>query len=190
MPDTELFSSKARALAGLSAEYVEPRWYAVYTRARHEKRVAEQLTRKSVETLLPLYETVRRWKNGRHYVQFPLFPSYAFVRIALMDRLEVLKVPGVVRMVGFEGKPIALPDEEIEGLRRGLGEGIDVRPHPYLKIGRRVCVISGPLRGMRGILIRRKSRFRVVVSLDLIMRSMVADVDLADIQPEPGSSTG
>lgn len=190
MPDTKLFSKEARALVELTAEYAEPRWYAIYTRARHEKRVAEQLTRKSVETLLPLYEAVRRWKNGRHKVQFPLFPGYAFVRIALKDRLQVVKVPGVVCMVGFEGKPVALPEEEIEGLRRGLADGIDVRPHPYLKVGRRVRVVSGALRGMRGILIRRKGRFRVVVSLDLIMRSMIADVDLADVQPEVESSAG
>lgn len=171
-------------------EYFEPRWYALYTRARHEKRVAEQLNRKSVETMVPLYETVRRWRNGRHRVQFPLFPGYAFVHIALKDRLEAVKVPGAVRLVGFEGKPVALPDEEVEGLRRGLAEGIEVRPHPYLTAGRRVCVVSGPLRGMRGILLRRKSHCRLVVSLDLIMRSMIADVDIADVRPELGNLRG
>ncbi len=177
-------------MAELAAEFTEARWYAIYTRSRHEKRVAEQLARRSVETLLPLYETVRRWRNGRHRVQFPLFPGYAFVRIALKDRLEVVKVPGVVKLVGFDGQPVALPEDEIEGLRRGLAEGIEARPHPYLTVGRRVRVVSGPLQGTRGILVRRKSQFRIVLSLDLIMRSMIADVDVADIRPEIGSSHG
>jgi transcription antitermination factor NusG len=186
----ELLPSGAHAIQELAAEYAEPRWYALYTRARHEKRVEEQLQRKSVETLLPLYETVRRWKNGRHRVQFPLFPGYAFVRIALKDRLVVMKVPGVVRLVGFDGKPMPLPEEEMEGLRRGLAAGVDARPHPFLTSGRRVQVVSGPLQGMRGILVRRKSRLRVVISLDLIMRSMIADVDIADIRPDFDASRG
>ena len=190
MLGTDRLTNHPRTLPELAAEYGEPHWYAVYTRARHEKRVEEQLTRKSVETLLPIYETVRRWKNGRHRVQFPLFPGYAFVRIALKDRMEVMKVPGIVRLVGFNGKPAPLPDQEIEGLRRGLAAGVEVRPHPYLTVGRRVCVVSGPLQGMRGILVRRKSQLRVVVSLELIMRSMIADVDVADIQPDLDASGG
>jgi len=190
MPRSDFLSSDRRILPDYSAELDRPRWYAIYTKARHEKRVAEQLTRKSVETLLPVYESIRRWRNGRHRVQFPLFPGYAFVRIALRDRMEVIKVPGVVRLVGFETGPVPLLDDEIEGLRRGLAAGIDVSPHPYLTAGRRVRVVSGPLQGMRGILVRRKAQFRVVVSLDLIVRSMVADVDVADIRPEVSTSRG
>jgi transcription termination/antitermination protein NusG len=166
------------------ALYAEPRWYAVWTRSRHEKCVAEQCERKAVQTFLPLYETVRRWKNGRHRVQFPLFPGYAFVRIALKDRLEVMEVPGVVRLVGFNGRPLPIPDEEMDGLRRGLAAGIEARPHPYLTVGRRVRIVGGPLRGMAGILVRRKGLYRVVVSLNLIVQSMIADVDIADIRPE------
>jgi transcription antitermination factor NusG len=188
MPGTGQLISRPRTMPELAAEYGEPHWYAVYTRARHEKRVEEHLKRKSVETLLPIYETVRRWKNGRHRVQFPLFPGYEFVRIALKDRLEVMKVPGVVRLVGFDGKPTPLPDEEMEGLRRGLAAGVGARPHPYLTVGRRVRVVSGPLQGMRGILVRRKSQLRVVISLELIMRSMIADVDIADIRPDIDAS--
>ncbi len=183
-------SNEQVSLHRLSEEYVQPRWYAIYTKARHEKRVAEQLIQKSVETLLPMYESIRRWRNGRHRVQFPLFPGYAFVRIALKDRLEVVKTPGVVRLVSFDGKPKPLPEEEIAAVRRGLAAGVGLRPHPYLTIGRHVHVVSGPLQGMRGILVRRKGQFRVVVSLDLIMRSIVADVDIADIRPEATTSPG
>ena len=190
LADADLLSGDEFAHRDLPSEYVKPHWYAVYTRARHEKRVEEQLRGKSIETLLPLYETVRRWKNGRHRVQFPLFPGYAFVRIALKDRLEVVKVPGVIHLVGFDGKPTPLLDEEMEGLRRGLAAGIEARPHPYLTVGRRVHVVSGPLQGMRGILVRRKNTLRVVVSLELIMRSIVADVDIADVRPDLDSSRG
>jgi transcription termination/antitermination protein NusG len=189
-PQFELISSDRHITPTFSAEFDQPRWYAIYTRARHEKRVAEQLIQRAVETLLPVYESVRHWRNGRHRVQLPLFPGYAFARIALRNRLEVIKVPGVVRLVGFERGPVPLPDEEIEGLRRGLSAGIDVAPHPYLTVGRRVRVVSGPLEGMGGILVRRKGQFRVVVSLDLIMRSMIADVDISDVRPEAATSRG
>jgi transcription termination/antitermination protein NusG len=180
----DLLPTAELGLSMLFAEYSTPYWYAIYTKPRHEKRVAEQLIQKSVETLLPVYECIRRWKNGRHRVHFPLFPGYAFVRIALKDRLDVIKVPGVIRIVGSDRGPLPLANEEIEGLQQGLAAGIDVLPHPYLAAGRRVRVVSGPLRGMRGIMIRRKGNYRIVVSLDLIMQSMMADVDIADVRPD------
>lgn len=176
----------AAALDGpreMRAEYFEPRWYAAWTRSRHEKAVAEQLERKSVETFLPVYETVRQWKNGRHGVALPLFPGYAFVRIALRDRLEVLKVPGVVRLVGFNGAPTPLDDDEIEGLRHALAQGVRAKPHPFLTVGRRVRITAGPLAGYEGILIRHKQRYRVVVSIDLIERSIAAEIDIQDAEP-------
>jgi transcription termination/antitermination protein NusG len=167
----------------MPAEYFEPRWYAAWTRSRHEKAVAEQLERKAVETFLPVYETVRQWKNGRHRVALPLFPGYAFVRIALRDRLEVLKVPGVVRLVGFNGAPTPLEDEEIEGLRRALAQGVRATPHPFLTVGRRVRITAGPLAGHEGILVRRKGHCRVVLSMDLIMRSIIVDMETAGLEP-------
>ncbi len=162
-------------------ENVEPRWYAAHTRARHEKRVAEQLGRNSVESLLPLYETVHWWKDRRKRVELPLFPGYVFVRIALRDRLTVLQLPSVVRLVGFNGTPTALPDEEMEALRNALRERVRAEPHPHLSVGRRVRIVGGPLKGMQGILLRRKANLRVVLSIDVIMRSIVVDVDSADV---------
>jgi transcription antitermination factor NusG len=151
-------------------------WYAVYTRSRHEKAVAEQLLGKGVETFLPLYRTVRRWKNGDHSVDLPLFPGYAFARFALADRLPVLKVPGVVRLVGFNGVPVALEDHEVDDLRQALAAGVTARPHPYLTEGCRVRITAGPLAGRRGILVRRQGTVRVVLSIDLIQRSVLVDV--------------
>jgi transcription antitermination factor NusG len=162
---------------------LEPRWYAAYTRSRHEKSVADLLQRKQIDTFLPIYETMRRWRNGDHRVQLPLFPGYTFVHIALRDRLDVLKVPGVVRLVGFDGMPAALEDEDVESLRRALLGGMKAAPHPYLTVGRRVRITAGPLAGREGILVRRKGSLRVVLSIDLIQRSVVADVDATWLEP-------
>jgi transcription antitermination factor NusG len=162
-------------------------WYAAYTASRHEKRVAQQLQERSVEHFLPLYETVHRWRNGRHRVQLPLFPGYVFVHIALRDRLPVLKIPGLVRLVGFSGVPFPLPEQDIETMRNALNNGVAAEPYPYLTAGSRVEICNGPLQGMRGILLRRRNSFRVVLSIDLIMRSMVVEVEAADVVPVKGA---
>jgi len=160
---------------------VEPHWYAAYTCARHEKRVAEQLSRRSVEHYFPEYETISRWKDRRVRLSLPLFPGYVFVRIPLCERLRVLTVPSVVRLVGFHG-PAALPAEEIEKLRDGLSS-LRPRPHPFLTAGDRVEIVDGPLEGMEGILLRRKGLFRVVLSLDLIKSSVCVDLDANSVRP-------
>src|ERR1700688_1751675 len=133
---------------GLPASFCDLFWYAAYTSANHEKRVAEQLVRSSVEHFLPLYHTVRRWKDRRVQLQLPLFPGYVFVRLALRDRFQVLQVPGVANLVGFNGMPTALPREEIDALRTSLMNGARAAPHPYLRLGRRVRIKAGPLAGM------------------------------------------
>jgi transcription antitermination factor NusG len=161
----------------------ETRWYAAYTRSRHEKSVAEKLTRKSVETFVPLYETVRRWKNGEHRVQLPLFGGYAFVRISLRDRLQVLQVPGIVRLIEFNGMPIPLPEREIEQLRQALTCGTKAEPHPFLTAGRRVRITAGPLTGYEGILVRRQGTPRVVLSISLIQRSIFLEIEADSLEP-------
>lgn len=167
----------------LPVEYREPRWYAVYTRSRHEKCVVEQCERKMIETFLPLYESVRRWKDRRVRLDLPLFPGYVFVRTPLKERLKILEIPSVVRLIGFNGVPTALPDSEIEALRHVLLRQLRAEPHPYLTVGQRVRIVRGPLEGIEGILIRKKGTARVVLSIDLIMRSAAVDVDSADVEP-------
>ena len=167
----------------LSADCGEQNWYAVYTYANHEKCVVQQLERRSVECFLPLYTSVRRWKDRRVRLQLPLFPGYVFVRITLKARLRILEIPSVARLVGFNGLPTALPYMEIEALRNGLTCQLRVEPHPFLTVGRRVRIKRGPFVGMEGILIRRKGNLRIVLSLDLIVRSIVVDVDSADLEP-------
>lgn len=179
---SEVASLDLALLASLPTAYIEPHWYAAYTCARHEKRVVEQLLERSVEHFLPLYDSVHRWKDRRVRLQLPLFPGYVFVRIPLRDRLRVLQVPGVVRLVGFNGLPTPLPDGDVEGLRNGLVRALHVERHPYLTLGRRVRITNGPLRGIEGILVRKKNRYRVIVSIDLIMRSVSVEIDLVEVE--------
>ncbi len=165
----------------LPSSYIEGHWYAAYTCANHEKCVAHQLEERAVEHFLPLYRSVRRWSDRRVQIDLPLFPGYVFVRLALRDRLRVLQIPSVVRLVGFNGLPTALDDEEMEILRSGLTERLRAAPHPFLTVGRRVRVTAGPFAGLQGVLKRKKSKLRVVVSLSLIQRSIAVDLDAADI---------
>jgi transcription antitermination factor NusG len=156
-------------------------WYALYTAPRHEKFVADQINRQGVDCFLPLYRSVRRWKDRRKELAVVLFPGYVFVQMALKNRLRVLQLPGAVRLVGFNGQPAALPDEEIENLRTRLSSG-NIEPHPYLSVGRRVRVRSGPLQGLEGIIVRTKERCRIVLSIHLIMRSVAVEVDSSDVE--------
>jgi transcription antitermination factor NusG len=161
----------------------ELHWYAVQTSARHEKRVYQRFVERSVESFLPLYETINRWKDRKVRVQQPLFPGYLFVHLDLADRLNVLQVAGVSRFVNFGGAAIPVPAAEIESLRAGLIGGLRVEPHPYLKVGRRARVKSGPLQGMIGILLRKKNLERFIISLDLIQRSISVEIDAAQLEP-------
>ncbi len=165
-----------------------PHWYAAYTCANHEKRIAQQLREREIEHFLPLYETVHRWRDRRVRLELPLFPGYVFVRVALRERLRVLELPSVVRLVGYGPLPTALPDEEIEVLRHGLHRNLQALPHQYLAKGRRVRILRGPLTGLEGILLRRKGNFRVVLSVDLILRSITVNVNAGDVIPvEPSA---
>jgi transcription antitermination factor NusG len=159
------------------------RWYVAHLQANHEKRAAEELRRRSVEHYLPLYASVRRWKDRRITLNLPLFPGYLFVRIPLSERLRVLGVPSVARLVGFAGPPVALPDAEIDTLREKLGRGARAEPCAYLAIGRRVRVTRGPMEGLEGFLVARRKKSRIVISIDAIQRSIAAEVELTDVEP-------
>lgn len=164
---------------------VAPHWFAVYTTSRHEKAVAEHFATREIESFLPLYRTQRLWKNGcKMSLQLPLFPSYIFVRISPFDRVRVLEVPGVLSLVGAAGKPVPLPEPEIEALRSSL-PFVKCEPHPYLVIGERVRIRNGSLEGMEGVLLRKKGLLRVVLSLDLIMKSVAVEVDADNVEPVP-----
>jgi transcription termination/antitermination protein NusG len=159
----------------------DTKWYAIYTNANHEKRVAQQLQRRSVENFLPIYESARRWKDRRVRLQLPLFPGYVFVRMSSRDRLKVLQVPGVAHLVEFGGKPAPVPEEDIQAIRACLAGPHGVQPHRYLKRGQRVTVTSGPLAGLTGIVVRQKKSTRFVISFDLLMRSVAVELNSSDL---------
>jgi transcription termination/antitermination protein NusG len=171
-----------------ATKLLTPCWYAAYTCANHEKRIAQQLEEREIEHFLPLYETVHRWRDRRVRLELPLFPGYVFVRLLLQERLRVLELPSVVRLVGYGPLPIALPDEEVEVLRHGLHRDLEALPHVYPAKGRRVRILRGPLAGLEGILLRRAGNFRVVLSVDLILRSITVNVNAGDVIPvEPNA---
>jgi transcription antitermination factor NusG len=157
-------------------------WYALYTAPRHEKSVADQMTHYGISCFLPLYRSVRRWKDRRKELAMVLFPGYVFVHIALRNRLQILQLPGAVRLVSFNGQPASLPEEQIENLRSRLSSSHFMEPHPYLQVGRRVRVRCGPLQGLEGIIQRRKDHCRIVFSIDLIMRSVAVEVDESELE--------
>jgi transcription antitermination factor NusG len=141
------------------------------------------LVQRQIETFLPLYRTTRRWKKSLPVdLELPLFPTYVFVRIAREARGAVLGVPGVLSIVGSAREAWTLPDFEIEALRSGLLER-KIQPHPYLAVGERVRIKAGVMAGVEGVLVRKKNDFRVVLSLDAIMRSVAVEVDADDIEP-------
>jgi len=164
-------------------ESATPRWYAVHTFAHHEKRVNERLVGKHVGTFLPLCSVRRRRKSGTVQLEMPLFPGYLFVFIPLLERLKVLQVAGVACLVGTAGRPVPLPECEIESLRKARKMGIPAEPHRHLEIGRKVRIKAGPFEGLQGILTRRKGKNRVVLSLELIASSFVLDMDGYDVEP-------
>jgi transcription termination/antitermination protein NusG len=179
---TEESTSRQTNLAlSLEQSFFVPRWYVAYTLPRHEKVVAEQLRLKSVENYLPLFEKLSRWKDRMARVQLPLFPGYVFVRIALSERLRVLESAGVVRFVAFSGHPVPLPEGEIEELKTFLAYR-KAEPFPYLATGNRVEIQAGPLAGLKGVVVRRKGKMRIVVSIDSIQRSIALELESSDVR--------
>jgi transcription antitermination factor NusG len=167
------------------AQAAEPAgWFALYTVSRHEKRVAQHLSQREIEHFLPLYRAQRKWRDGsRVTLDLPLFPGYMFVRVRRIDRVRVLEVPGAVAMVaGTGGHLVVLPDATIEALRSGV-ESCGVEPHTLLVAGRRVHIRSGPFAGMDGVVVRNKTRCRVVLTLEHIHRSFSVELGLEEVEP-------
>jgi transcriptional antiterminator NusG len=158
-------------------------WYAIRTRARHEKRVHEALVERGVESFLPLWERWSRWKDRKKRVQFPLFPGYAFVRLDLAARLAVLRIPGVVGFVTAAEGPASVPAEEIDAIRTLVSGALHYDPHPFFTEGMEVEVVRGPLRGVRGRLIRKDRSASLVISVTLIRQAAAVEIDAADVTP-------
>lgn len=158
-------------------------WWAVYARHQHEKQVAETLQAKGFDVFLPLYESVRRWKDRRKVLALPLFPGYVFVRGGHERRLGILTTPGVHLIISRGEAAAEIPEAEIQSIRRSLEAKFAVEPHPYLNCGDHVRVTRGALEGIEGILLRKKNIFRLVLSVEMLAQSVSMEIDATDVEP-------
>ena len=162
-----------------------PQWYAIQTRSRFEKSVAAQLGAKDVEHYLPAFGEMRQWKDRKKLVEMPAFPGYVFVRF--LDggaaRLDILKIPGAIRILGKGDTIEPVPDHEIESVRLLLRSSGKCLAHPFVREGTRVRVKRGPLKDVEGILLRIKNYNRIVVSIELLSQAVATEVDASDVEP-------
>jgi len=154
-------------------------WFALQVRGRYEKDVAERLHGTGYELFLPLYTCRKRWSDRVKEFEAPLFPGYLFCRFDPLDRLPILKTPGVIQIVGCNHVPIPLNEAEIRAVQTLVAAGIPSQPWPFLEVGDRVRIESGPLTGLEGILTAFKGKHRLLISITLLQRSVVAEIDSA-----------
>jgi transcription antitermination factor NusG len=165
-------------------------WYVLYTRHQHEKTVAQILTSKGFEILLPLYSTARQWKDRTKLLTLPLFPCYVFLRGDLKRRLDIMTTPGVHSILSIAGQPEAVPLAQIEAIQCVVKSGAPVAPHPFLKSGEWVRVKCGPLMGLQGILVRKKNLYRLVISVEMLGRAAAVEMDASRVERLNGKPPG
>jgi transcription antitermination factor NusG len=160
-------------------------WYAVHTRARHEKSVAQRFQEHGVETFLPLVKETHRWSDRTKLVELPLFGCYVFARFAHAgpDRLRICSTDGVLRIVGTRGEGVPIPDEQIDSVRALVSEQLPWSEYPFLRIGQRVRIRSGALNGVEGLLVGRNGDRSLVVSVDVIQRSLAVRIEGYEVEP-------
>lgn len=165
----------------MSAMYTDQThpWFAVQTRTRYENFAAKQLSGRGYEVFLPFYQCKRRWSDRMQEFEVPLFPGYLFCRFNLLDRLPILTAPGVIQIVGIGKTPIPVDEEEVIALQTAVRTGVPRQPWPFLKLGQKVKVEAGPLSGLEGVLLNFKGRYRLVLSVSLLQRSVAVEVDSA-----------
>ena len=166
-------------------EIGEFQWYVVHVRSRHEFSVTERLMKSGIDAFLPVVERLRRWKDRKKLVAFPLFPGYLFVHIRKNNivKLSVLKTPGVVSFIGkTPGDPEPVPDEQIISLKKLVESKESLDPYPYLKEGNRVKIKSGPLAGVDGMLIERKGLHHLVLSVDILRQGVSIQVEASSVE--------
>jgi transcription antitermination factor NusG len=160
-----------------------PLWYAIATRSRHEKAVHARLLGRQIEAFLPLAECWNRWKDRTARVEAPLFPGYCFARFPLTDRLRVMSLGGVVSIMGTAGRPEPIEEKEIDTIRRLVETKLRHDPHPFLVEGMEVEVVRGPLTGVRGRLIHKDRKTRLVLGVRLIRQAVMVEIHPADVAP-------
>jgi transcription antitermination factor NusG len=159
-------------------------WYALQVRSRYEIGVARHLRGMGYEEFLPQYACRKRWSDRIKEVQTPLFPGYLFCRFNPQNRLPILKTPGVIQIVGYNRQPIPVDEDEIKSIQTLVTSGIPNQPWPFLKVGEKVIIESGPLRGLEGVLVEFKGNRRLVLSVSLLQRSVAVEMDAAFVRSD------
>ncbi len=185
MGSIQQFWEPALAVPPLATVVEESRWYAIHTRARHEKSVTAQLERTGVTTFLPVIPQTHRWSDRQKIIQCVLFDCYTFVCLESYPHkhLDIVKTPGVVGFVGIRGVGLPIPDKEIEDIRNLLVNNIPCAPYSYLRTGRRVRIRGGCMDGLEGVLVAKNSDQSLVVSVEMIQRSLAVRIEGYDIEP-------
>jgi transcription antitermination factor NusG len=158
-------------------------WYALKVRPRLEKQVSMNLSAKGYELFLPLYKRKTRWSDRIKVLEEPLFSGYLFCQFDVTKRLPILQTPGVRSVVGIGKCPEPIDVEEIEAIRRVVSAGLNYQPHPYLTVGDAVRVEHGALMGLVGLVTQVKNEFRLIISVNLLMRSVSVEIDRAWVEP-------
>lgn len=159
----------------------EQRWYAIWTRARHEKKVRDHLQRRGIETLLPIWKRLSQWQDRRKVIEEPLFPGYCIAHLSSTEIRAVLMTPGVVDIVRHQGRIAPIPEEEIYALSTLAKCGFPCRPHPFPEGGAWVEVIRGSTKGVKGILLSHDRYAQLVVVVMLIHQAATIKIDVADV---------
>lgn len=154
-------------------------WFALHVRSHFEVGVANYLDGKGYDWFLPQYKLRKLWSDRVKEVDAPLFPGYLFCRFDPLDRLPILKTPGVIQIVGYNRQPIPVDEQEIHAIQTLVASGVPNRPWPFMQVGDRVRIDSGPLRGLEGHLVEFKGSHRLVVSVTLLQRSVAVEIDSA-----------
>jgi transcription antitermination factor NusG len=158
-------------------------WFALRVRSGSEKLVATIAENKGVEHFLPVYSCNRHWSDRVKSVELPLFPGYLFCRLDVRYRLPVLTIPGVQHFVGIGKVPVAIEDAEIAAIQTAIQSGLPTEPWPYLTAGQRVRLERGPLEGLEGLLVEVRKQQRIVVSVQLLMRSVSVEIERGWVTP-------
>jgi transcription antitermination factor NusG len=159
-------------------------WYALQTRAKHERVVKDRLDERGVVTFLPMVTEIRRWSDRKKKLELPLFSCYLFARLAptRLNRLRMLSVQGVFSFVGTRGEGLPIPNEQIEAVQALVQQQLPYSSYPFLKTGQRVRVCSGSLKGLEGILLSHDGDSTLVISVDAIQRSLAVRVDGYEVE--------
>jgi transcription antitermination factor NusG len=160
---------------------LDPLWFALSVKSRHERSVSRALRVKELQEYAPMYRERHAWSDRVKRVESPLFPGYVFCRFSYAQRLAILNTPGVMAILGAGKVFSPIPEEEIASIRTLVDSGVPVRPCAYLAPGDVVCIERGPLAGVRGAVLRTKNSKYLVVSIELLQRSVVAEVDFTSV---------